>query len=65
VKVDGLELSGQILSISKEHGRATILDIEVSTGANRNTITVRLRELVTDGFLVKHGKGKGTWYTQG
>ncbi|MBF0202506.1 MAG: Fic family protein [Desulfamplus sp.] len=58
-------LSEQILSIIKEHGRATISDIEVTTGANRNTIKVRLRELVTDGLLVKHGKGKGTWYTQG
>lgn len=58
------ELSAQILSIVKEHGRATISDIEAITRANRNTIKVRLRELVTDGFLGKHGKGKGTWYTQ-
>lgn len=58
------ELSGQILSIVKEHGRATISDIEAITRANRNTIKVRLRELITDGFLAKHGKAKGTWYTQ-
>ena len=58
------ELSGQILSVVKEHGRATISDIEAITRANRNTIKVRLRELVTDGLLAKHGKAKGTWYTQ-
>ncbi len=57
------ELSEQILSIIKEHGRLTIADIEAITRANRNTIKVRLRELVTDGFLVKHGKAKGTRYT--
>jgi Fic family protein len=57
------ELSEQILSIIKEHGRSTIGDIEAITRANRNTIKVRLRELVKDGFLVKHGKAKGTWYT--
>ncbi|MCP3891852.1 MAG: Fic family protein [Desulfobulbaceae bacterium] len=58
------ELSEQILSIVKEHGRSTIADIEAITRANRNTIKVRLRELVADGFLVKHGKAKGTWYTK-
>ena len=58
------DLSEQILAIAKDHGRTTISDIEVISRANRNTIKVRLRELVTDGLLVKHGKGKGTWYTQ-
>ena len=57
------ELSEQILSIIKKHGRLTIADIETTTRANRNTIKVRLRELVTDGFLVKHGKARGTRYT--
>lgn len=58
------ELSGQILSIVKEHGRATISDIEAITRANRNTIKVKLRELTTSGLLARHGKAKGTWYTQ-
>ena len=65
IMLDLPELSGQILSMIKEHGRATISDFEAITKANRNTIKIRLRELVADGFLVKHGKGKGTWYTQG
>ena len=63
IMVNLSELSAQILSIIKEHGRLTIADIEAITRANRNTIKVRLRELVTEGFLVKHGKAKGTRYT--
>ena len=35
------------------------------TQANRNTIKVRLRELVDDGYLIKQGKGKGTLYLPG
>jgi predicted HTH transcriptional regulator len=35
------------------------------TGENRNTIKVRLRDLVNDRYLEKHGSGKGTRYTLG
>lgn len=56
-------LSTQIIEIITEHGRATISDIQRITQANRNTIKVRLRELVGDGYLIKNGQGKGTWYT--
>ena len=55
-------LSDQILHIVKEHGQVAISDIEAITRANRNTIKVRLRELVADGYLSKQGKGKGTLY---
>ncbi len=59
------DLSSQILEIVKEHGRATISDIHSVTKGNRNTIKIRLRELAADGYLIKQGKGKGTWYTLG
>ena len=59
------DLSSQILEIVKEHGRATISDIQSITNANKNTIKDRLRELVSDKYLIKQGKGKGTWYTFG
>jgi len=59
------DLSSLILEVVKEHGRATISDIQSITKANRNTIKVRLRELVIDGYLIKQGRGKGTWYTLG
>jgi len=58
-------LSNRILQIVKSHGQASISDLESITNANRNTIKVKLRELVAGGYLVKQGKGKGTWYTLG
>lgn len=59
------ELSGRILQIIKDHGQAAISDIQAITQANRNTIKVRLRELVDDGYLIKQGKGKATVYLIG
>ncbi|QTA86033.1 Fic family protein [Desulfonema magnum] len=59
------ELSEQIIRLVKAHERLAISDIEAMTGANRNTIKVRLRELVRDRYLEKHGRGKGTRYTVG
>ena len=32
------------------------------TGANQDTLKVRLRELVNAGRLQRHGKGRATWY---
>jgi len=58
-------LSNQILEIIKKHGQATISNIQSITNANRNTIKIRLRELVADKYLIKNGRGKGTWYTIG
>lgn len=49
----------------KDHGPSAISDIQAITQANRNTIKVRLRELVADGYLIKQGKGKGTVYLIG
>ncbi len=59
------ELSTQILQAVKDHGRAAISDIQAITQANRNTIKIRLRELVQDGYLIKQGEGKGTPYLLG
>ncbi|MEJ2068040.1 MAG: Fic family protein [Deltaproteobacteria bacterium] len=58
-------LSSQILQIVREHGQAAISDIQTITQANRNTIKVRLRELVDNGYLIMRGKGKGTLYLPG
>ncbi|MEJ2158768.1 MAG: hypothetical protein P8X96_25855 [Desulfobacteraceae bacterium] len=58
-------LSSQILEVVKQHGQVAISDIQAITQANRNTIKVRLRELVNDGYLIKLGKGKGTFYLPG
>jgi Fic family protein len=56
-------LSTQILTLLKEHERLTIAEIEQLTQANRNTLKVRLRELTTAQYVVKHGRAKATWYT--
>jgi len=56
------ELSAAILREVKERGTITISEVEILTKANRNTIKVRLRELVKDGLLEMIGKGKGVRY---
>jgi len=57
------KLSTEILSLLKEHERLTIAEIETLTKANRNTLKVRLRELVRDNLLEQHGKARSTWYS--
>jgi Fic family protein len=57
------EVSVQILALLRTHGRQTIAQLEAGTGANRNTIKVRLRELVVLGRIQQHGKARATWYS--
>jgi Fic family protein len=57
------ELSESILRIAREQGRVTVSDALAITNANRNTLKVRFRELVADGYLQQYGQGKGTFYT--
>ncbi len=61
------ELSEQILEIAREHGRVTVSDTVEVIKANRNTMKLRFKELVADGYLAPQGRGrgKGTWYTIG
>lgn len=56
------ELSIKILSEIRQRGTVTISEIELLTKANRNTIKVRLRELVKDGLIEMIGIGKGAKY---
>ena len=56
------KLSGDILSLIKEHERLSIGEIETLTNANRNTLKARLRDLVRDNFLEQTGKGRSTSY---
>lgn len=59
---DLTELSVQILKLFETQERLTLSKIEELTSANRNTIKVRLRELVNAGRISKHGKARATWY---
>ena len=56
-------LSLEILKLLKENERITIAEIVKQTGANQNTLKVRLRELVNEGRVKRHGKARATWYS--
>ena len=58
------ELAVQMLALFKTSERLTLAQMEDQLGANRNTLKVRLRELVAAGRLKRHGKARATWYTQ-
>lgn len=55
-------LSVQVLELLKKHERLTITEIVEHTGANQNTLKVRLRELVSMVRILRHGKARATWY---
>ncbi|MCK5285479.1 MAG: winged helix-turn-helix transcriptional regulator, partial [Alphaproteobacteria bacterium] len=57
------ELSLKILKLLEEHKRLMIAQIVEFTGANQNTLKVRLRELVNAGRIERYGKGRATWYS--
>jgi len=57
------EISLKILTLLRTHNRQNIVQITEATGANRNTVKLRLRELVTAGKIRRHGKARATWYT--
>lgn len=56
-------LSLQVLELFRIQDRLTIAEMVEHTGANQNTLKVRLRELVETGRIERHGKGRATWYT--
>ena len=57
------DLSRQVLKALREEERLTIVQLASITGANRNTLKVRLRELVKTGRVRQHGKARATWYS--
>ena len=57
------ELSVQILEIAREHGRVTISNIETTTGISRGTIKDHVKSLHKNGYIERHGAGRGTWYS--
>ena len=56
-------LSEQIIALFEDYQRLTLPEIADLTGANRNTVKVRLRELVASGHIQQHGKARATWYS--
>ena len=58
-------LSRQVLEALRTHHRLSIAELASMTGANRNTLKVRLRELVEEGRVRRYGKARATWYSVG
>lgn len=56
-------LSVEILEIAREHGRVTVNDAVKATQASRNTIKDHIKTLHSNGFIERHGAGRGTWYS--
>jgi Fic family protein len=57
------DLAVQILEQARHHGRVTMGEMIRLTGASRNTLKEHFRSLVASRRLVRHGVGKGSWYT--
>lgn len=57
-------LSEEILGLFVRAKRLTVSEIVELTSANRNTVKVRLRELVATSHISQHGKARATWYTK-
>ena len=57
------ELSVRILELATEHGRLTVSQIVELTHANRNTVKKHVQQLVKKGRIVRHGKGRGAYYS--
>ena len=55
-------LSQQILELFHDANRLTLSQVVKRTNANRNTVKVRMRELVASGHISQHGKARATWY---
>lgn len=56
-------LSLEVLRALRTNDRLTIAQLASLSGANRNTLKVRLRELVTEGRVGRRGKARTTWYS--
>lgn len=57
------ELSEKILHLAREHGRISTAFISNTLQVNRNTVKKHFQQLVKNGRLVKHGKGRGVYYS--
>jgi Fic family protein len=56
------ELALRIVEHAREHGRVTLKEMVILTGASRNTLKEHFRKLTANGQLVMMGKGRGAWY---
>jgi len=57
------DVSLRVLKALRAQERLTIAQLASVTRANRNTLKVKLRELVSAGRVRQHGKARATWYS--
>ena len=53
----------RIYELTRERGQIKIEDVIRATSAARGTVKDHLNRLIKNGYLLQHGKGKGTWYS--
>lgn len=56
--------SVQMLEYLKDNGRITMKQAEDLTHTPRATLKLRIAQLLEDGHILRHGQGRGTWYTR-
>ncbi len=57
-------LSGKVLKLFDNHARLSMKEIERLTRGRRSTLKLRLGELVSGGYLQRHGQARSTWYSK-
>jgi len=56
------ELAVRILDYARDQGRVTTRDMVREFGASPNTLKATFTSLVDKGLLLRHGRGRSTWY---
>ncbi len=56
-------ISAQVIALLRQHKRMTAPELVKVMGVNKNTLKVRLRELVSAKRIKRHGKARATWYS--
>ncbi len=57
-------LAAAVLRLLDDTDRVTMAEVVAATGGNRNTLKVRMADLVDAGLLTRHGQGRGVFYTK-
>lgn len=55
----------RLMRLLEDGGTLTLAQAVAATDMNRNTLKVRMSEMVDAGLLARHGKGRGVYYTKG
>src|SRR5690606_40178597 len=57
------KLADEILQLIHTQKKVTVTDVLKVTNASRSTIKKHLSLLIDQKYLIRHGKGRSTWYT--